>query len=112
MTVDKVELVHPFYLHVPMMVSFVAALHDGVAYEIGRKVAERRADSKKLEGEGRVGFLPSITALLNFDLRGKLTAEGESGSDEERTMVLRHTEASLFIRLRMVLQEHGQVQVH
>jgi hypothetical protein len=56
--------------------------------------------------------LPSIailSTLLNFDLRGKITGDQTAGSGEEIKLVRRHTEASLFMRLRQMLKDDGRV---
>jgi hypothetical protein len=104
---ERIDVVYPLYLDVPMMTSFVAALEDGIAY--GSDVT-RREDQRRLLGagsEGRVGAgLPSMgifSTLLNIDLRGRISGEQAAGSGEEIRLVKRHTEASLFMRLRHTL---------
>jgi len=98
----EVELVYPIYLDVSMMTSFLAALEDGIAYgsDVLRREDQRQSSSK--EAAAGVG-IPVLSTLFNFDLRGKITGVGEMGGGEEVKLVRRHTEASLFMRLRQTL---------
>jgi hypothetical protein len=91
------ELIHPVYLDIPMMVSFVAALEGGVSY--GDEVTERSVKSRSGEGEGtgKAG-VPSLANLfgLKLDLTGRLKY-GQAGEDStEKKIVREHTAASLF----------------
>lgn len=110
---EQIDLVYPLYLDVPMMTSFVAALEDGIAYgsDITQMKDQRR--SVAAEGEGKAGVgLPSmgiLSTLLNFDLRGKITGDQATESGEEIKLVRRHTEASLFMRLRQMLKNDDRV---
>jgi hypothetical protein len=66
------ELVHPLYLDVPMMVSFLAALEgSGVAFEGEELATAGTTGSKTKEGGGRIG-LPAIGALFGIDLSGRI----------------------------------------
>ena len=110
---ESIDLVYPLYLDVPMMTSFVAALEDGIAY--GSDVTQINDQRRNVaaEGEGKAGVgLPSmgiLSTLLNFDLKGKITGDQEIGSGEEIKLVRRHTEASLFMRLRQMLKDDDRV---
>lgn len=108
---DRLDLVYPLYLDVPMMTSFVAALEDGIAY--GSDVTQRRdqqktasADSEARAGIGLMGVLPS---LLSLDLRGKISGIKAAGEGEEIKLIRRHTEASLFMRLRQALKDNERI---
>lgn len=105
--VPEVELVYPIYLDVPMMTSFVAALEDGIAYgsDVTRREDQRQRSGKDAAAGVGVPKVSILSTLFNFDLRGKITGAGEAGSGEEVTLVRRHTEASLFMRLRQTLIE-------
>lgn len=103
------ELFYPLYLDVPMMISFLAAIENGVSYEAN---VQKRVGSKKSvtgEASGGVG-LPSLLGLLPFDLRGRLTGDTGTESSEEMQLVKRHTEASLFNKLRGALHSHGSIR--
>ncbi len=71
--IDPSSLRYPLYLDVPMMVSVLASIEDG---------------------------LPSLLGLLPADLRGRPADDGGGAHSEERQLVRRHTEASLFNKLR------------
>lgn len=104
---EQIDLVHPLYLDVPMMTSFVAALEDGIAYSSDVTQMKNHKRTVASEGEGKAGAgIPGMgifSTLLNIDLRGKIQGEQAAGSDEEVKLVRRHTEASLFMRLRHTL---------
>ena len=109
--VPEVELVYPIYLDVPMMTSFVAALEDGIAYgsDVVRWEDQRQSSGKEATAGVGIPRVSILSSLFNFDLRGKITGAGEAGSGEEVTLVRRHTEASLFMRLRQSLIERQLV---
>lgn len=100
------QLVHPVYLDVPMMVSFLATIENGVAYggESTRKVVAR--EERDREAAARVG-LPAFVSLLGIDMRGRLAQKAEGEESEETKVVRRHTEASLFnlLRERLIAEE-------
>lgn len=105
------ELAHPIYLDTPMLVSFLAALEDGVAFT--SEVAEKQAQTKKSGGEGSVGVkLPSLASLLGLSLAANGKYSRDSGSDQstESKFVREHTSASLFNRLRSRLHADGLVK--
>ena len=110
---EQIDLVYPLYLDVPMMTSFVAALEDGIAY--GSDVTQMKNQRRTVasEGEGKAGAgIPGMgifSTLLNIDLRGKIQGEQAAGSDEEVRLVRRHTEASLFMRLRHTLANDNRI---
>jgi hypothetical protein len=105
---SNIDFVYPLYLDVSMLTSFVAALEDGVAYgsDVTRREESRKGSAK--EGQAGVG-VPILSTLFNLDLRGKITSANDLNSGEEVTMVRRHTEASLFMKLRQTLKEKGYV---
>lgn len=106
--VESPGLFYPLYLDVPMMVSFLATLEDGVSYHanVSRKSATKRA----VAGSAEAGLrLPSLLGLLPFNLRGELGGNIEGDQSEELQLVKRHTEASLFNKLRDVLEESDRL---
>lgn len=110
---EQIDLVYPLYLDVPMMTSFVAALEDGIAYgsDITQTSNRRRDVAAEGEGKARAG-LPSMgifASLLSLDARGKITGDQEAGNAEEIKLVRKHTEASLFMRLRQMLKDDERV---
>lgn len=108
---SEIELAYPLYLDVPMMTSFFAALEDGIAY--GSNIKSRRSNQKALstQGEGEAG-VPNwgvLSTILSLNLRGKIERNKSVADDEEVELVKKHTEASLFMRLRKILHENGSI---
>jgi hypothetical protein len=105
-------LAHPVYLDVPMMVSFLATLDDGVAYT--SEVAERLASTKEGEGEGTAkAGIPSLAQWLGLSLSAEGRYRRRSLNDEsvEARLVREHTSASLFNILRQRLEAVGGIKV-
>src|SRR4051794_36353767 len=98
---DGETLRYPLYLDVPMMVSFLATLQNGVSFE--EKIQMRTGSKRQTSGSSEVGAqgpsIPGLASLLSFDLRGKLSIERGNERSEELEVVRQHTEASLFNRL-------------
>lgn len=103
------QILHPVYLDVPMMVSFLAALRGGVSFE---DEAIRRSSSstdREREGGGRIR-VPSLFSLLGFDASGRMSRKEHGAEDEEIKAVRQHTAASLFIALHEALREGDLVR--
>lgn len=98
---DELELVHPVYLDIPMMVSFVAAVEGGVAYgdESTRRVLSGTDKDREATAGGRSG-IPLLSSILNLDMSGRLAQKERGEETEEVKVVRKHTEASLFNLLR------------
>lgn len=110
-TEQRLDLVYPLYLDVPMMTSFVAAIQDGIAYgsDVTQRKDERKAVSAGAEARAGMPFMGVLSTLLSLDLRGKITGDKAAGEGEEIRLVRRHTEASLFMRLRQELKDEGKI---
>ncbi|MEJ7657624.1 MAG: hypothetical protein WKF33_11405 [Thermoleophilaceae bacterium] len=80
---STIELVHPVYLDVPMLVSFVAAIEGGFAFESEETGKETTGNEKAREAtaRGRAGF-PLLGALVGLDNVGALRAEGSRGGEQ------------------------------
>jgi len=102
-------LFHPVYLDVPMMISFLAALRDGVAFEDTTTRRDSQSTSRDREGAARVR-LPALSSLLGFDASGRMASSRQGETSEEVMAVRRHTEASLFNALHAALTEDGLVR--
>jgi hypothetical protein len=103
------DLRYPLYLDVPMMISFLASLQDGIAYD--KTVNRKTARGRKRWGQAEAGLkLPPVTALLSFNAQGKLAREGKQDESEEEQVVRRHTEASFFNILYKALLDDGAVR--
>ncbi len=107
---DTLErLVHPVYLDVPMLVSFLAALEGGVRFEDHVTVRETDSTGKDKDAKVRVG-LPAVLSLLNLSATGRIGEARTEESGEEVTMIRRHTEASLLNVLLSRLRDRGMVR--
>lgn len=108
----ELELVHPVYLDVPMLVSFVAAVEGGVAFgsEETEKGATMQDRSREASGRGRAGF-PLLGALVGIDVSGRYARKDQEQESKETKIVRQHTEASLFNLLRHELRNDGRITV-
>lgn len=108
---EQIDLVYPLYLDVPMMTSFAAAIQDGIAYD--SDVTQRRDEQKNVSGEaeGRAGipWMSIFSTFLTLDARGKIAGDKATGEGEEIRQIRRHTEASIFMRLRQKLIDDNRI---
>lgn len=109
---ETIELVHPLYLDVPMMTSFLAAIDDGIAFGSNVRLKQGSQQSKGIGKELDAGVpkFGLFSSVLSLSLRGKIENKNSSDENEEIELVRKHTEASLFMQLRSLLQE-GQITV-
>lgn len=114
MSVERptLTLVHPVYLDVPMMVSFVAAFEDGFAFsseqtEKGEATTDR---TREASTRGRLGF-PTLGALIGLDMSGRYGRAEQEQESRETKVVRQHTEASMFNILRHELIVQDQLTV-
>lgn len=93
----KVELVHPLYLDVPMLISFLATLEGGVSYssEVAESAQRSATSGAEVGGEAK---LPSLTSLLglNLSVSGRFKRDTNQAQSVENRFVRQHTVASLF----------------
>lgn len=105
------QLAHPIYLDTPMLISFLAAVDDGVAFS--SEVAETVGDSRKSTGEtSGEAKIPGLAALLGLSLSatGRYGRENSADQTTESKFVRQHTAASLFNRLRFRLTQSGAIK--
>jgi hypothetical protein len=106
---DSRCVLHPVYLDVPMMVSFLAALRDGVSFE--GETVKRSASSSEREAEGGARIrIPSLVTLLGFDASGRMGRKDQGEEGEEERTVRQHTSASLFNALYTALIDDQMVR--
>jgi len=92
-----------------MMISFVATMDGGYALE---KVWKQTHDSSgEMSGslEGEAGLPNIISHLVKASLKASGNIDGKLASSEENQIVFKHTEASLFMRLRHELRRKGDI---
>jgi hypothetical protein len=97
---DKKSLYYPIYLDTPMMVSFVAALEGGYALENTLKYTNESSGEMVGQLSGEVGLSKIFTSLAAANIKGSGSLDGKLTKSEESQIILKHTEASLFMRLR------------
>lgn len=97
-------LIYPVYLDVPMMVSFLAALRDGVGFENTVTRRDQRSAIRDREASGKVR-LPPLASLFGLEASGRMAAKAGEESSEEVQVVRQHTAASLFNALHAALLE-------
>lgn len=106
------ELVHPVYLDASMLVSFSAALNEGVSFE--SEVMERMQAAQEREGEasGRLSFSGLAAVFgLGADVSGRSRRQRSSEEGRETRVLRQHSEASLFNLLRHRLLSEKRVTV-
>ncbi len=111
-TEPPLQLVHPVYLDVPMLVSFVAAAEGGVTFESEETEKGATATDRTREATGRArGGFPLIGALIGLDMSGRYGRKDEERDSRETKVIRQHTEASLFNLLRHELVEGSRIKV-
>ena len=104
------DLIIPVYLNQRVVFDLIAMLQDGIA--MVKKVSEAEQNSSAMSGEvgSSFGLNKAFSALFKVDFSGKVKGEtgnqSQHSSDEERV----YTPASLFYKLRQLLQEKGALE--
>src|SRR5579863_5747073 len=103
------ELLYPIYLNVPMMISFVATMDGG--YSLEKVWKETKNLSGEMAGalEGEAGLPAMVSWLAHASLKASGNVDGKLGKAEESQIVFKHTEASMFMRLRHELRRQGRI---
>lgn len=103
----KVDLVHPIYLDVPMMISFIAALEGGASQQA--EVVAARAVSFDRDKTVTTG-LSLANVPLAFDMTGRIGTRSSEQESQSTRVIRQHTAASLFNVLRDVLVKQGRLE--
>lgn len=108
---EALRVLHPVYLDVPMMVSFLASLTGGVSFE--DETTHRSASSSERGREAGGGIrLPSIGSLFGLDASGRVHRQEQDDDSQEVKAVRQHTAASLFNALYETLKnEHSVIRI-
>lgn len=101
------SLVHPVYLDVPMMVSFLAYLEGGVSTQEEETKKEATARDRALKG--RAGFRLRLPTFLDVDAGSEGASQRRDESSLESNTQRHHTAASLFNLLYEYLQEDQEI---
>jgi hypothetical protein len=107
--VEKVDLLYPIYMDIPMMISFVATMEGGYSLENSWK--QTNDSSGEISGaiEGEAGLPGIISNLVKASLKASGNVDGKLDRTEESQIVFKHTEASLFMRLRHELHHQKRL---
>jgi len=98
--VEKVGLLYPIYMDIPMMISFVAAMEGGYSLENTWKLTNDTSGEISGALDGEAGLPNIISNLVKASLKASGSVDGKLAKAEESQIVFKHTEASLFMRLR------------
>ncbi len=103
-SIDSSRVLHPVYLDVPMMVSFLAALTGGISFE--DETVRRTATGTERKAEAAAGVrLPSLVSFLSFDASARAGRADRGEEGEETRTIRQHTAASHFNALYNALRE-------
>lgn len=103
------SLMHPVYLDVPMMVSFLARLEGGVV--VDEEQTSKQAGAKERLLKGRAGLRGRFGPLMSADVEGEASAGRRDEDSLERRSSRHQTAASLFNLLYDYLVEDSQFTV-
>lgn len=96
---SRVQLIHPIYLDVPMLVSFAAAVQGGLSY--GAEVTKEKGSALSQGLKASAGF--GLSNLFSSLFQVSASAEGSRSTSEDDREVTKesraHTEASIAILL-------------
>lgn len=106
---DVIKLLYPIYLDVPMIVSFVAATEGGYALENAVKRTQETTKDIKGDITGDVGLSGLISNLAKANVTSSANLEGQRAQSNESQIILKHTEASLFMGLRNKLYSQHRI---
>lgn len=100
------NLVHPVYLDVPMMVSFLARLEGGVV--VDEEQTSKQSGAKERLLKGRAGLRGRFGPLMSADAEGEASTGRRDEDSLESKSSRHHTAASLFNLLYDYLVEDSQ----
>lgn len=95
-----VSLLHPIYLDFPMMISFVAALEGGYAMENVQKIHSESSGKMSGQVSGEFGLSKILANFTTASVKGSGGLEGDLLKSREDQIILKHTDASVFMGLR------------
>ena len=105
------ELVYPIYLDTPMMTGFLASLEGGIVEEAN--LESKTGDAREKTASGSLGA--NVSSLLSGILGGGaeigLARKVSESLESHYKSTVRFPSTALFIRLRNLLLEQGQIKV-
>lgn len=97
---EKVGLIYPIYMDIPMMISFVATMEGGYSLENARTLTHDSSGDISGTLEGEAGLPSIVSNLVKASLTASANIDGKIAKTDQSQIVFKHTEASLFMRLR------------
>ena len=103
------DLIIPVYLNQRIVFDFVAMLQGGIAAVTQVSQTEKISETTSAEGSGTFGLSKALSSLFRIDFSGKATGKAECESKSAFSEERIHTPASMFIYLRALLREQGDL---
>jgi hypothetical protein len=104
---EKIPLIHPIYLDVPMLVSFAAAIQGGVALEAEITSEKKASDSTSGNISGKFSIGKLFQSLFDANISVEALGNNANESHESRKESKAYTEASIAIILYHQLKQNG-----
>lgn len=93
------DLIHPIYLDVPMLVSFAAAIQGGLSLESEVTQEKEASKSGSANLAGKFGLSSLFSNLFDVTAEADISGEATGRNQETRRELKSHTEASVAILL-------------
>ncbi len=104
---EKMRLIHPIYLDVPMLVSFAAAIQGGLSLETEVTHEKETTKSGSAKVAGKFGLSNLFSNLFELTAETDVSGSLEGRSQEVRRESKAHTEASIAILLYDLLRKNA-----
>ena len=104
---EKIQLIHPIYLDVPMLVSFAAAIQGGLSLEAEVTPIKETTKSGSAKVAGKFGLSNLFSNLFELTAETDVSGSLEGRSQEVRRESKSHTEASIAILLDDLLRKNS-----
>lgn len=106
------QLIHPIYLDIPMLVSFSAALQGGLSFSSEITEEQAKASGKAESTAAKLGVSNLFSSLFEASLAADSAETNKDESTKTRRESKSHTEASVAILLYDQLTKNGNYLVH
>lgn len=103
----RIQLIHPIYLDIPMLVSFAAAIQGGLALEAEVTAEKKAGGSTSANTSGKFGLNKLFQSLVDTSVSAEMSGNHSSESTEIRKESKAYTEASVAIILYHQLRQNG-----
>ena len=104
------SLVVPVYLNQRFVFDLIAMKQDGISTIQKITSSETTQVGNRDQYEGKFGLGQALSSLLKIDISGSRAKELKVGSDQQTMEERVHTPASLFQKLRSMLQSDGDLR--